>query len=123
MSIGVKINITLLSDKLRCLGSVLGKDDRKLLQKDGSCGYSSYKQAGLTGHAHVFCFYSSYKQAGLTGYAHVFCFYSSYKQAGLTGYAHVFCSITQSHQCENFACVVNEKKRQSRFSPFILHAS
>jgi predicted transcriptional regulator len=33
MSIGVKINITLLSDRLHCLGSVLGKGDRKLCYK------------------------------------------------------------------------------------------
>jgi hypothetical protein len=34
MSIGVKINITLLSDRLHCLGSVLGKGDRKLCYKN-----------------------------------------------------------------------------------------
>jgi hypothetical protein len=33
MSIGVKINIILLSDRLHCLGSVLGKGDRKLCYK------------------------------------------------------------------------------------------
>jgi len=33
MYIGVKINITLLSDRLHCLGSVLGIGDRKLCYK------------------------------------------------------------------------------------------
>ena len=33
MCIGVKINTTLLSDRLHCLGSVLGKCDKKLCYK------------------------------------------------------------------------------------------